>query len=50
MIFEILHATRSVQSLGNYYRLGELTEANLLETVNRFPRYHWFDQQPLAEL
>jgi hypothetical protein len=50
LLLDILYGTRSIRSIGNYYDLAELNEANLLETVERFPRYHWFDQQPLVEM
>jgi hypothetical protein len=50
LILDILYGTRTIRSIGNYYELAELNEANLLETVERFPRFHWFDQQPLSEL
>jgi glycosyltransferase involved in cell wall biosynthesis len=50
LIFDILYGTRSIRSIGNYYDLAELNEANLLETIERFPHYHWFDQQPLGEM
>ncbi len=50
MILDILYGTRSVQSLGNYYALRELTEADLPGTVERFPSHHWFDGTALAEM
>lgn len=50
LLLDILYGTRSIRSIGNYYDLAELSEANLLETAEHFPRYHWFDQQPLEEM
>lgn len=50
LLLDILYGTRSIRSIGNYYDLAELSEANLLETAEHFPRYHWFDQQPLDEM
>ena len=50
LVLDINYGTRAVRSLGNYYDLAELDESNLLDTVECFPRYHWFDQQPLNEL
>jgi hypothetical protein len=50
LLLDILYGTRSIRSIGNYYDLAELSEANLLETAEHFPRYHWFDQQPLGEM
>jgi hypothetical protein len=50
LILDILHGTQSPRSMGNYYELAELNGANLLETVECFPRYHWFDQHPLSEM
>ncbi len=49
MILGILYGTRSTRSIGNYYELAELSESNLLQTIGRFPRHHWFDQRALGE-
>ena len=38
LLLDILYGTRSIRSIGNYYDLAELTEANLLETAEHFPR------------
>ncbi len=50
LVLDVLYGTHEVRSIGNYYDLAELNEANLLDTIARFPRYHWFDQQPLDEM
>jgi GT2 family glycosyltransferase len=50
MILDISYGARSLRSIGNYYELSELGEANLLDLVEHFPRRHWFDLQPLNEL
>jgi glycosyltransferase involved in cell wall biosynthesis len=50
LILDILLGTRSTRTIGNYYSLEALTELDLPATVERFPRHHWFDGQPLAEL
>lgn len=50
LILDISYGTRSVRSIGNYYELSELNAGNLLELVERFPRTHWFDGEPLNDL
>jgi hypothetical protein len=50
LVLDIRLGTRNTRSLGNYYELAELNETNLVDLVERLPRYHWFDQQPLSEL
>jgi hypothetical protein len=50
MILDILYGTRSTRSIANYYALADLTEANILETTECFPREFWFDGRPLAEM
>jgi Glycosyl transferase family 2 len=50
MIVDILHGTRQIQSLGNYYHLRILSERNIDQTVRHFPRTHWFDGQPLDQM
>jgi glycosyltransferase involved in cell wall biosynthesis len=50
LILDIRYGTRRSRSLGNYYDLAELAGTDLLDLVERLPRYHWFDQQPYVEL
>jgi hypothetical protein len=50
MVLDILYGTRRPDSIGNYYRLGELQEDDLVELGERFPREYWFDGQPLGEI
>jgi hypothetical protein len=50
LLFDIVHGTRAVASLGNYYRLTELSPGNIDSVRASFPRHHWFDQRPLAEM
>lgn len=50
MIVDVLHGTRQVQALGNPYHLRILSPRNMGETRHHFPRTHWFDGQPLAEM
>jgi len=50
MLVDLLHGTRQVHALGNYYRLRILSPRNIDQTVHHFPRPHWFDGQPLAEM
>jgi glycosyltransferase involved in cell wall biosynthesis len=50
MLIDISVGTRAVRSIGNYYDLSVLNETDLLDLVERFPRWHWFDRQPLSEL
>jgi len=50
MILDILFGTRTTQTHGNYYLLSALTPASFETTVQRFPRAHWFDHQPLSAL
>jgi glycosyltransferase involved in cell wall biosynthesis len=50
MVLDILYGIRTTQALGNYYMLEELSAATLNTVAERFPQYHWFDGQPLAEL
>jgi hypothetical protein len=47
-LLDLFHGTRSPRTHGNYYSLRVLTEDGLGETVARFPRVHWFDQEPLS--
>ena len=49
LILDVLYGTQSLTTLGNHYSLATMTEADLQDTIERFPRRHWFDQQPLAE-
>jgi len=50
MIVDVLHGTRQTQALGNYYHLRILCPGNINQTVHHFPRTHWFDRQPLADM
>lgn len=50
MMLDVLYGTDSNRSTGNYYELGRLTPADLDATIDRFPRYRWFDGRPLAGL
>ncbi len=50
MMLDILFGTRTTQTQGNYYLLSSLHPDTLEDIVARFPRYHWFDGQPLGEL
>lgn len=50
MLLDVAFGTESAQTQGNYYWLADLTEATLATTTQRFPRAHWFDRQPLANL
>lgn len=50
LLFDIVHGTRATESLGNYYRLADLTPDSLESLRDAFPRHHWFDQRPLAEM
>lgn len=50
MVLDILYGTRSVQSVGNDYSLGELRVADLPRLPYQFPLDYWFDDLPLAEL
>jgi hypothetical protein len=50
MLLDIVYGTESAATQGNYYWLADLTAATLGEITPRFPRRHWFDGQPLAEL
>ena len=51
MILDITYGLRSSWTAGNDYRLGDLhDEADMLRLVDRFPRTHWFDGRPLAEM
>lgn len=49
-VLDILYGTRAIRSVGNCFDLADLTESRLPSVVERFPRYHWFDLQPLAEM
>lgn len=49
LILDVLYGTQSLTTFGNYYSLATITEDDLQDTIQRFPRRHWFDQQPLAE-
>jgi hypothetical protein len=50
MAVDILFGTRSIQPLGNYYLLAELTDQSFAEVAARLPRVHWFDRQALADM
>jgi len=50
MVLDILYGARATASVGNYYDLAQLTEADLPATTERFPVCHWFDGKPLAEM
>jgi glycosyltransferase involved in cell wall biosynthesis len=50
MILDILYGTRTTESIGNYYDLAELTEADLPDTIERFPSRHWFDGREYREM
>ena len=50
LLFDIVHGTRATESLGNYYRLADLTAKNIDSVQAAFPQHHWVDQRPLAEL
>jgi len=51
MILDITYGLRSSWTAGNDYRLSDLhDEADMLRLVDRFPRTHWFDGRPLAEM
>ena len=50
LLFDIVHGTRTTESLGNYYRLAELTAKNIDSVRDAFPQHYWVDQRPLAEL
>ena len=50
MLVDLLHGTRQVHALGNYCHLLILSSRNIDQTVHHFPRTHWFDGQPLAEM
>ena len=50
MLVDLLHGTRQVHALGNYYHLRILSPRNIDQTVHHLPRTHWFDGQPLAEM
>lgn len=50
LLLDILLGTRARTTMGNYYSLRTLGEADLEATVMRFPRSHWLDQRPLSEL
>jgi glycosyltransferase involved in cell wall biosynthesis len=50
MILDIAYGTRSTRSLGNYYDLAALQEADFDATIAAFPRTYWFDRTPLGEL
>jgi hypothetical protein len=49
-VLDILYGTRAIRSVGNCFDLAHLTESRLPSVVERFPRYHWFDLQPLEEM
>ena len=38
MIYDVLHGTRQVRSLGNYYDLAQLSEAALEGTIDGLPQ------------
>lgn len=48
MALDILYGTRSVVSIGNYYRIADLRPSDLEGTVAGFPDTYWFDGRPLA--
>jgi hypothetical protein len=50
MIFDLVHGQRSTASIGNCCELRTLDPGDLEATAASFPRHHWFDQRPLAEL
>jgi hypothetical protein len=49
MVLDILFATRETRSVGNYYDLAELSEADLPSLPERFPETYWFDGTPLRD-
>jgi GT2 family glycosyltransferase len=50
MIFDLVHGQRATVSVGNHDDLRTLEVGGLEATVASFPRHHWFDQRPLAEM
>lgn len=50
MLLDILFGTQSLQPMGNYYFLPDLTADDLAATIARFPVEYWFDGQPLRDL
>jgi hypothetical protein len=50
MLLDVVYGTGSPATQGNYYWLAELTAGTLGSVTRWFPRRHWFDGLPLADL
>jgi hypothetical protein len=50
MLLDVLYGLRQTRAIGNHYELAELSPDGLADTVEKFPRTHWFDGRALGDL